>query len=427
LLAVETKLAELLFYIEKVKSFQQNSNPMNKNLHPKMTYTTLRDLRVSFVHAENKRTILGDSIRIKKISESINKAGFQVLDVQFPIIDRNYLSTYEGLKNVSLNILPPHKSDNLSLNFSRESVIGHLGFSVSLNYLVRIFRRLKPDVLLAEQSIEVGWITSIVAKKLSIPCIIDIHGFAFAEAKGKGCENWQQIMNIEKEAFENSDHLIVVSEKMKEYLSKVFKIPNKKMTIAPNGSESQQSVAKYEHPLRVIYAGVFSYWEKVNDFLDLAKKADPKTFKFYLAGGGQMKNQLIKRIQDEQIPINYLGYVPKQEIHNLLSQMQIGIAPSTKDLARQVASPIKIFDYMASGLPVITPKIGDWGEIIKQENCGIALDDDSTENYVKALNTLAQKNIWTTQSKNAIKIIQEKYNWAKVLEPITTLLLAYKK
>jgi len=381
-------------------------------------------LRIAVIRIQSAGPIFGDSIRIKKILESLQESDMSVSDIRFP--DRNYLSTREGLKNISLSIFPPHKSDNLSLNFSRESVSLHLQFNISLNYLVHTFRRLKPDVLLAELSI-VGWVTSIAAKKLSIPCIVDVHGLAFAETKGKGHKNWQQIMNIEKEAFENCDHLIVVSEKMKKYLSKVFKIPNKKMTVAPNGSDSQQSVAKYEHPLRVIYAGVFSYWEKVNDFLDIAKKVDRQTFKFYLAGAGPMKDELNKRIQDEKIPINYLGYIPKQKIHKLLSQMQIGIAPSTKDLARQVASPIKIFDYMASGLPVITPKVGDWGDIIKQENCGMALDDDSIESYVKALNTLAQENIWMVQSKNAVKAIQEKYSWAKVLEPITNLLSTYKK
>jgi glycosyltransferase involved in cell wall biosynthesis len=208
-----------------------------------MIYKTLRELRVSFIHTQINGLTLGDSIRVKKISESINKAGFQVLDVRFPELDRYYLSTREGLKNICLRIFPPNKSDNLSVNFSRESVSGHLEFNVSLNYLVHTFRSLKPDVLMAERSI-VGWVTSIAAEKLSIPCIIDVHGLAFAEAKGGGHNNWQQIMNMEKEAFENCDRLIVVSEKMKEYLSKVFRIPNKKMTVAPNGSDSQQSVAK---------------------------------------------------------------------------------------------------------------------------------------------------------------------------------------
>jgi glycosyltransferase involved in cell wall biosynthesis len=323
-------------------------------------------------------------------------------------------------------MFPWHLSNNLRVKLASTDIIEQITFTVSLNYLIRALRVLKPDVLLAETS-PVGWLTTIAAKRLSIPCMIDVHGLVYAEAKGSKQRRWQQILNIEKEAFENCDHLIVVSEKMKEYLSKEFKIPYRKMTVAPNGSDPQRSVAKYEHPLRVIYAGVFSYWEKVNDFLDIAKRADPQTFRFYLAGTGPMKSQLVKRIKDEKIRVHYLGYVPRQEIHKLLAQMQIGIAPSTKDLARQVASPIKIFDYMSSGLPVITPKVGDWGDIIRKENCGMALDDDSTENYVKALNVLAQESIWTNQSKNAMKAIQEKYSWNKLLEPITNLLETYKR
>ena len=371
-----------------------------------------------------KRIILGESIRTQKILESIKEAGFQVSDVNLPSIDRYCLLTYEGLKNIFLNILPPRRSDNLSLTFSRKMIFRDLEFNISLNSLIRTFQRTRPDIVLAETSI-VGWVTSIAAKRLAIPCIIDVHGLAFAEEKGWGHKNWQQTLNLEKEAFENCDHLIVVSEKLSEYLSKEFKIPNEKIIVAPNGSDPQQYLAKYENTLKVIYAGAFSYWEKVDDFLDLAKQADRKTFKFYLAGTGPMKNQLIRRIQEEEIPVNYVGYIPRQEIHKLLVQMQIGIAPSTRDLARQVASPIKIFDYMASGLPVVTPRIGDWGNIVEKENCGIAIDEDTTENYLKALNTLSQEDVWTTKSGNATRTIREKYNWSTVLEPITSLLSTY--
>jgi glycosyltransferase involved in cell wall biosynthesis len=386
-----------------------------------MIYKTLRELRVSVVHPETKRVAFGDNLRVTNILELISNASFQVSDVRVPVIDRNYLSTYDGLRNILLNILPPHKSTSMSLNFSRENIIRNLGFVVSLNHIVRVFRRLKPDIVMAETS-PVGWVTSVVAKQLSIPCVIDVHGLAFAEAKGRGSRNWQQIMNLEKEAFENCDQLIVVSEKMKEYMSKQFNISNKKMVVAPNGSTVQQLTAKYETPLNVIYAGIFSYWEKVHDFLDIAKHANSTMFNFYLAGAGSLKNQLVNRIRKEKIPVTYLGYIPKRNMHTLLAKMQIGIAPSTRDLARQVASPIKIFDYLASGLPVITPRIGDWGDFVASEYCGIALEDDTIDKYVEALNILASKDTWTTMSRNALKLIEDKYSWDKVLWPIVNLI-----
>jgi glycosyltransferase involved in cell wall biosynthesis len=283
-----------------------------------------------------------------------------------------------------------------------------------------------PDVILAETS-SVGLITSIVSNEFLIPCILDEHGLTFAEAIGSKQKNWQHIMRIEVEALENCSHVIVVSGKMKDYVTRKMGIPMEKIIVAPNGSEPQKSYAEYSKPLKVIFAGGFTYWEKVEDFVEVAKQANPQEFKFYLAGDGPSRNELLEKIKKENVPVAYLGRIPKQRIFAVLSKMQIGIAPSTKDLARQVASPIKIFDYMASGLPVITPKIGDWGDIIEKENCGISLNNGSIDNYLKALNTLAQENIWKTKSRNAIKAIQEKYNWAKVLEPMTDLLLTYEK
>jgi glycosyltransferase involved in cell wall biosynthesis len=167
--------------------------------------------------------------------------------------------------------------------------------------------------------------------------------------------------------------------------------------------------------------------KKIYDFLDIAKQTTSySSHKFYLAGAGPLKDRLLERIRKEKIPLTYLGYIPRQKIFSVLSTMQIGIAPSTRDLARVVASPIKIFDYMASGLPVITPKIGDWGEIIAEEDCGIALEDDSTESYKEALNTLAQKDVWTIKSNNAINAIKRKYNWDDVLKPLVDLISNYQ-
>jgi glycosyltransferase involved in cell wall biosynthesis len=73
--------------------------------------------------------------------------------------------------------------------------------------------------------------------------------------------------------------------------------------------------------------------------------------------------------------------------------MQIGLATSTHDLARLVASPIKIFDYMSCGLPIVCSKVGDWGNQVSDSNCGFALSDDSIVQYVAALQT-SEKDLW---------------------------------
>jgi len=388
-------------------------------------------LRVSIVQSSyiknlKGQVVFGDSIRIRKIIQTLQELGIDVSEIQLPKISKKALLTPSRLGNFSLNILPIHTSKNLPFSTNTDDIIKQLEFTLSINHLYKELHANRPDVVLSETS-EVGWISSLVTKKMRLPCIIDAHGLLFAEQIGNGYQNWKKTFLREKEGFQNCQHLVVVSEKMKEYVSNEMGIEKSKITIVPNGSDLISPNAKYEKPLNVIYAGLFAYWEKVHDFLDLAKKAPKQHFKFFLAGKGANENQIIDRIKQEDIPINYLGYVPKQKISKLLSKMQIGIAPSTKDLARQIASPIKVFDYMAAGLPVVTPNIGDWGQLIEKEDAGIALANDSIESYVEALETLTDEYTWTRKSSNSLRVISSQYSWNKVIEPIGKLLLNYAR
>jgi glycosyltransferase involved in cell wall biosynthesis len=291
----------------------------------------------------------------------------------------------------------------------------------SINFLNRVVRKVNFDVIFAETSI-VSWLALRVSNKLSIPLISDIHGLAGAEAKGRNDKRWYLLDKLEAEVFRSCDHLLVVSTAMKNYIVHRFKIPSNKVTVIPNGSEVYSPPAKYSFPMNVIYAGSFSYWEKVQDYLEIAKNASRNAFKFFLLGDGPLRESLLLQIKRENIPIRYLGYAPRSQVLKIMSGMQIGIAPSTRDLARIVAFPIKVLDYMACGLPVIAPKVGGWSEIIGEEDCGIVLKDDKIEYYLEALEILKDKKIWMQKSQNCIKTIRTKYNWNQVLSPIPDIL-----
>lgn len=369
---------------------------------------------------KGRKNDLGDNIRIRKIYEVLVGSDFKVSEIILPTFDSS-ADFLDILRSITFYGLPPKKPIKQATSGTLASLRTHVGYTVMLNYLISRLEKLKPDLVLAETS-PVGWIAVEAAKKRSVPCLIDAHGLSFAETKGSGIEGWNEIASLERTSFESCDHLFVVSERMKKFISKNFCIPNKKITVASNGGTIRNCHARYNVPMNVVYAGIFAYWEKIEDLLDVAKAASSKEFKFTLAGNGPLKSKLLGRVEEEHIPIEYLGFVPKEKIQDLLLGMQVGIAPSTNDLARQVASPIKVFDYLSCGLPVITPKIGDWGDLVEAEDCGIALKDDSIEGYLSALEKLHDPDTWETKSKNALNAIHDKYNWNKTLAPISHII-----
>lgn len=360
---------------------------------------------------------LGDRIRIQQIIRFLRASGFIVYEGVLPSLNRSYIQK-EGFSKIITSLLPPRKFKTFDL---RNIVFQRLQVTVAWNFLRRIKEHIEVDIVIAE-SFLLGWIALKVFESESTPVILDAHGLAGAEARGSKERLWFIKEATEVDVFRRCNHLLVVSETMKQYIANHFKIAEDKITVIYNGATHLSQRAKYEFPLKVIYAGNFAYWERVDDFLDLAKTADTSTFKFYLAGGGPLKEHILARIKNERIPIKYLGFVPRPKIFDIMSQMQVGVAPSTRDTTRLVGFPIKILDYMSVGLPVITRYIGDWGKLVDVEDSGIALREDSTKSYKAALETLASESVWQRMSNNGVQLIRERYQWKNVLEPLSHLI-----
>jgi len=380
----------------------------------------MRNLRILVIHEATSG--LGNTIRIEAILKFLQNSGFNVYEAVLPSITFRYVKK-EGISKILTHFLPFRKFRLYNL---KNPVLLYFNLNLAINVLEWIGRDLDFDAILATGYIA-SWLAPDIVKRSSASLIVDVHGLAGAEAKGSNDASARIKEILEAEAFKSCTQLLVVSNRMKEYIILHFKIPVDKISVVYNGADPQELKAKFSRPLKVIYAGNFAYWEKVDDFLEIAKKVSSNDFKFYLAGDGSMKKHILARIKKEKIPIKYLGYMPRSKMLKVLSKMQVGIAPSTRDTARLVAFPIKVLDYMSCGLPVIASKVGDWGEMIQRENCGIPLEEDKVEDYLEALEVLKNKEIWSEKSRNGIRAIKKKYSWNKTLYPVTNVLIEASK
>lgn len=273
--------------------------------------------------------------------------------------------------------------------------------------LDEIVEREKIDLLQAETTLSAYiWLCS---KRLR-PCIFDMHGLSYEQLLEQGAIKGEQVdaywKNLQESVIKGCDHIFVVSSFMKDYLS-AYKLRDK-MTIVPNGGEILPYKAQFATPLKLIYAGIFEYWERVNDYA--AMSSYPTDAKFYLMGDGRLKKQLLSN----RYRLQYLGYFKREEALKKMAEFQVGVAPSSTDITRRVASPIKVFDYMSVGLPVLTPDVGDWSTIVRQYNCGIVVEKNEPASFVKALGEFNEE-AWHVMSDNGRRLILEEYNWEALI------------
>ncbi|OQY04745.1 MAG: glycosyl transferase [Bacteroidetes bacterium 4572_117] len=110
--------------------------------------------------------------------------------------------------------------------------------------------------------------------------------------------------------------------------------------------------------------------------------------------------------------INYKGFVNRKEISEILHESKAGIVTLLPIVNYLDSLPIKMFEYMAAGIPVIASNFPLWKEIIEKNNYGICVDPTNPKEIANAINKLLKDDeLAEEMGENGRKIIEEKYNW----------------
>lgn len=308
-----------------------------------------------------------------------------------------------------------------------------LGLRVRLkaNSVASELRRIQSSIgIIHAEGSFAGYAACGASEELGIPYVLDLHGLWGQEydgEKGRGSTvTGTYLTELEELAVTQADHVVVVSGRMKDYIISAYRVSPNRVTVIPNGGYVNNKRASYCSRMTLVYGGIFSYWESVEDFVEMALCPDSRHFDFVLLGGGPRKGAVLRVLRKKK-PSNfkYLGFRPRGYTLDAFSRSQVGVTPSTSDLVRQVAWPIKVMDYMSCGLPVIAPSIGDWAEVIADHEAGIVTRESSPTEFIEAALALRDKATWLRASRNAFSAIRDNYQWDQVLEPLESIYAPY--
>lgn len=108
----------------------------------------------------------------------------------------------------------------------------------------------------------------------------------------------------------------------------------------------------------------------------------------------------------------YLGFLNRQEIHNTFSTSVAGIMIAQPMDNMFHSFPVKLFEYMSAGLPVIISNFPVWKAIIDDHQCGICVDPNNLEQISTAIQWIFdhpnEAQAMGQRGQAAVKMI---YNW----------------
>ncbi len=166
----------------------------------------------------------------------------------------------------------------------------------------------------------------------------------------------------------------------------------------------------------ILYIGRLEKWAGVDLILRCAKHLRHSDAKFLLVGEGRM----VKEIAMPNIIC--CGRVSHELVVDYLAMADVVLVPMQQDPLGQSASPLKLFEAMAMGKPVIASDTQGIRDVIRSKVNGILLPSDEKMWAGAILEMIENSNFASTLGRNARETVESGYNWSVLVNKFEELL-----
>jgi glycosyltransferase involved in cell wall biosynthesis len=183
-----------------------------------------------------------------------------------------------------------------------------------------------------------------------------------------------------------------------------------------------------------VFLGSFRHWHGARDFALAARQLIERgsDLSFLAIGGGPELPPLEKEVRGWSLPggrLVFAGARPRDEVPDLLALADIGVAPFDIDAHAPLKefgfywSPLKVFEYMAAGLPVVTIDIEPLNEIVRGERDGLLFRSGDVDALAAAQETLERDpQTRRKMGASARQRVVEQYSWRAHCEALDAIL-----
>lgn len=243
-------------------------------------------------------------------------------------------------------------------NFLHLKITSQLIYKLGLMFYL-FSQRKKNKYIIFLRYPKLGPLFSFLKRYLNLFIIYEAHEIFSLKNK--------KLYKVERNLLNTSDLIICITERLKKEILTIFQIDSQKIHVIPNAIRDDWLNIKNEKEEYIFYAGSLKKWKGV-DILIKAMKYLPEE-KLLIVGNGEEFNHLQNIVKEENLQdrIKFLGYVPHAEIPKFLSKAKIFVLPNVEEDASVFTSPLKLFEYMAVGKPIVASDIPNFREILKHE------------------------------------------------------------
>ena len=286
-----------------------------------------------------------------------------------------------------------------------------IGKSDSFDFVFTIFH---PFHLVPKAAVE-------TAKILGIPSIVKVDDAIYEKANGiKSLQRKIEKM-INGKTLRTGTKILVSNNDTKKIIIDEYNVSAKNIAIIPNGVDlSMFKTSVKKNPKKIIFAGAMYYHRGLDVLLEsipLVVKEIPDA-KFVLLGSGNEMDKLKEIVSKKKLgdSVEFKGWIKREDIPKNISDASIGIGPLRLTEVTSRALPIKVLEYMAVSLPVISQNGTLPNDVLQNEKNGFFIENH-TELAEKIILLLNEPKKVKNMGAHSLKLVQ-KFSWDQVVDSV---------
>ncbi len=308
----------------------------------------------------------------------------------------------------------------------------------------KILEAERPDVLYERYAL-FGWAGVEMARRLAAPLILEVNAPLSREQAEWGAPALPGAAErMETEILRRADAVVVVSQWLADWVGSKG-VPGGRIHVLPNGvaerlfrPDHSGSRVRHRYGLdakRVVgYVGSFQPWHDVETLFKAFERLyrQDADLRLLLVGHGPRVEALqdLGRRLGVGPAVVFAGSVPHEAVPDFIDAMDVAVAPYGRH-GGFYFSPLKLFEYMAVGTPVVAAGLGQIEETIRHGETGLLYSAGDLESLCHALNTILESpGLGLQLGQAARRKVLSEHTWRRVasrVAEVASSLLAGKK
>lgn len=174
--------------------------------------------------------------------------------------------------------------------------------------------------------------------------------------------------------------------------------------------EAKEWLGPAEGPV-FLYAGLLGHAQGLERILDVIRGLPPTTpGRLVLMGDGPLRESLAERLARGQDPrVTLRPAVPRERVPAVLAAADVALIPLATRLPGAV--PSKVYEAMATGLPILLVADGEPRDRVVEAACGLAVSPGDPRAFVRAFERLTiDRDFRDVLGQRGIRAARERYS-----------------